>query len=152
MNLELKIPPLVVAALLAAGMWGLSHVTSPVIPHATLTTSIAIVLAILGLGFSIAGDIAFHRARTTVNPLKPGNASRLVTTGVYRVTRNPMYVGVAFVLTAFAVYRGNAWAVAGPAAFVLYITRFQIVPEERILSSLFGEQYTAYTKRVRRWV
>jgi protein-S-isoprenylcysteine O-methyltransferase Ste14 len=106
----------------------------------------------LGVGLSVAGVRSFRRAQTTLNPTKPQEASSLVTTGIYRVTRNPMYLGLSLVLLAWTVFLSSAWALLGVAAFVLYINRLQIAPEERALSQLFGSEYTAYQAKVRRWL
>ena len=95
---------------------------------------------------------SFRRARTTVNPLKPESASALVISGIYRHTRNPMYLGFAIILLGWCVLLGSAWAVLGVAGFVLYIGRFQIRPEERALRELFGAEFDAFCSRVRRWV
>jgi protein-S-isoprenylcysteine O-methyltransferase Ste14 len=75
-----------------------------------------------------------------------------VTSGVYRFTRNPMYLGLCFVLLAWAVFLSSAWAFMGPGAFVLYINRFQIAPEENALSKLFGPAFAKYQSKVRRWL
>jgi protein-S-isoprenylcysteine O-methyltransferase Ste14 len=96
--------------------------------------------------------LSFRRAKTTVNPLKPETSASLVSTGVYSFTRNPMYLGMALVLLAWAAYLASPWALAGPALFALYITRFQIIPEERVLARLFGTSFAEYRKRVRRWL
>ena len=112
----------------------------------------AVSIALAGAGVAMAGALAFRRARTTVSPLKPQTTSSLVTSGVYRFTRNPMHVGLALVLLAWAVFVSSPWAFLGPMRFILYITRFQIVPEERALSGLFGAAYSAYRARVRRWL
>jgi protein-S-isoprenylcysteine O-methyltransferase Ste14 len=151
-SLEVKIPPPVVAAAVALAMWGASRLAPLVqLPDALrLGTAAAIVL--VGIGFSAAGVLAFRRARTTVNPTKPEQASTLVGSGVYRITRNPMYVGLAFVLVAWAVFLSSAWALLGPVAFVLYIGRFQIEPEERALAQRFGTAYAHYRASVRRWL
>ena len=109
-------------------------------------------LVVVGLAFDLLGLLAFRAAQTTVNPLKPQRASALVTGGVYQVTRNPMYVGMCFLLLAWAVHLSALLPFAGPVLFALYITRFQIQPEERALIQLFGEQYVQYTARVRRWL
>jgi protein-S-isoprenylcysteine O-methyltransferase Ste14 len=109
-------------------------------------------LAVLGAAVALGGVLSFRRAHTTVNPLKPETSAALVSTGVYSFTRNPMYLGMALVLLAWAVYLSSAWSLLGPLLFALYITRFQIVPEERALEGLFGESFAAYRKRVRRWL
>jgi protein-S-isoprenylcysteine O-methyltransferase Ste14 len=150
--LELKIPPPIVALLIAAAMWKVSLVTSAAdVPvHFRMVVTILIVLA--GGAIAIAGVVAFHRAKTTVNPLKPGTTTSLVTSGIYRFTRNPMYVGLALALLAWAVFLSSAWDLLGPLIFGLYITRFQIMPEERVLSGIFGTTYSEYQTRVRRWL
>jgi protein-S-isoprenylcysteine O-methyltransferase Ste14 len=71
---------------------------------------------------------------------------------VYRFTRNPMYVGLAMLLFAWAAWLWSAWALPGPPAFVLYISRFQIAPEERMLSRKFGDDFASYCAKVRRWL
>jgi protein-S-isoprenylcysteine O-methyltransferase Ste14 len=151
-SLELKIPPPAVAVLIAAAMWVLS-LTAPAFPLPTVVRVwAALAIALMGGGFGLAGILAFRRAKTTANPMKPQRTSSLVTSGVYRVTRNPMYVGVLFVLVGWAVFLSAAWPWLGPVAFVIYIGRFQIAPEEHVLAELFGSQYSAYKSRVRRWL
>lgn len=150
-SLELKIPPPLVALLTAAAMWGFSSTGRIELPIA-LRIGVGLVAALAGFGIAISGVIAFRRAHTTVSPLKPETASRLVTSGVYRFTRNPMYLGLCVVLTAWAFVLSSALLLLGPLAFILYITRFQIVPEERMLSRLFGDAFADYQARVRRWI
>jgi protein-S-isoprenylcysteine O-methyltransferase Ste14 len=151
-SLELKIPPPVVAAFLALVMWGISLV-APLLPMpATLRLAGCTVFFIASVFFSAAGIVSFRRARTTINPTKPGTASSLVSSGIFRITRNPMYVGLSFALVAWAIFLSSFWALLGPLAFVLYIRRFQIVPEERVLAKLFGNEYADYRARVRRWL
>lgn len=150
--LELKIPPPVVALLLGAAVWWLAPL-GPAVPWPeVLRLGLAGLLALLGLALDFSGLVAFVRHHTTINPLSPRKSTVLVTTGVYRFTRNPMYLGMASLLTAWAVWLGALLPLAAPVLFVLYITRFQIQPEERVLSQLFGQPYADYTRRVRRWI
>lgn len=151
-TLELKIPPPAVALIIASIMWGASLIAPVLEVPALMRVVVAVTIALTGMGVSLAGIIAFRRARTTVNPMKPETTSSLVCSGIYRATRNPMYVGVLFVLVAWAVFLSSAWALFGPVAFVLYINRFQIVPEERVLLAMFGADYSAYKSKVRRWL
>lgn len=109
-------------------------------------------LALCGLGCDLAGLWAFRRHRTTVNPLRPGKASAVVQDGIYRFTRNPMYVGMALLLTAWVTGLGAPLGLLALALFVAFITRFQIQPEERALQAKFGADYAAYCARVRRWL
>lgn len=151
-SLEVKVPPPVVAAVIAIAMWGTSRFAPLLHPSSTLRFTATAVMALIGIGFSIAGVAAFRRARTTVNPTTPERASSLVSSGVFRITRNPMYVGLAWTLAAWAVFLSSAWALLGLVAFVFYMGRFQIAPEERALAKLFGDEYTSYRARVRRWL
>ncbi|MEO8280563.1 MAG: isoprenylcysteine carboxylmethyltransferase family protein, partial [Ideonella sp.] len=118
----------------------------------TIRLAISVAILVAGIGISVAGLLAFRRAKTTVNPTKPERASALVTTGIYRVTRNPMYLGLALVLIAWAVFLSSAWALLGVVGFALYMGRFQIAPEERALSRLFGSEFESYKASVRRWL
>lgn len=151
-TLELKVPPVVVV-LAAAVLMG---VAAWVFPAFTLMLPLrvlgAVGLAILGLLISAMGVVSFRRARTTVNPMTPGAASALVQSGVYRLTRNPMYLGFALVLAGWGVFLSNGLAFVPLVGFVLYMNRYQIEPEERVLAAKFGQEFAAYRSRVRRWL
>src|SRR5205823_1937681 len=99
-----------------------------VIPVQTL---IAIALALIGTVVAILGVTSFVRAGTTVNPLSPDAASSLVTSGVYTISRNPMYLGFLFLLLGWGIYLPNVLALMIVPLFVVYMNRFQIAPEER---------------------
>ena len=150
-SLELKVPPPVVALLVALAMWTLAQLT-PLASGPGARVAVALVLAAVGIGFSVSGALAFGKAKTTKNPTKPQAASSLVTAGVYKLTRNPMYLGLSFVLLGWAAYLWTPWSLLGPIVFVMYIARFQIEPEERVLLTLFGSEYSAYKAKVRRWL
>jgi len=151
-SLELKIPPPIVAAIVALVMWGVSHFPPSVEVPELVRHTLIVLLAVTGMVFDFSGLIAFWRAKTTVNPLAPHSASSMVTSGVYRATRNPMYVGLFFLMCAWAVYLSSLWAFLGLVAFAAYIDRFQITPEERTLAALFGEEFLEYRAKVRRWL
>jgi protein-S-isoprenylcysteine O-methyltransferase Ste14 len=150
--LEHRVPPPVVAVITVTGMWALARwyplvrfdVPSPVL--------VGVLVASVGGVISAAGAREFRKAKTTVNPLHPERTSSVVTGGIYRYTRNPMYVGATLVLLGCFLAFGGLSAAAGLPAFVWYITRFQIVPEERALRAKFGRAYTDYQQRVRRWL
>ena len=150
--LELRIPPPIVGLIIAGGMWTVAHLP-PIVQFPRLgRLSVALGLGVIGVAVAVGGVISFRRAATTVSPLKPETSAALVSTGVYSFTRNPMYLGMALALVAWAVYLSSVWSLLGPVLFALYITRFQIVPEERVLDRLFGASFAAYKKRVRRWL
>jgi protein-S-isoprenylcysteine O-methyltransferase Ste14 len=150
--LELKVPPVALVFLVAALMWLVSWVMPAFgfeFPSGgVLSMSVAIAGAIIsGLGIA-----SFRQAGTTVNPMKPDSTSSLVVSGIYRLTRNPMYLGFLSVLFAWAIFLSNALAFVFLPVFVLYMNRFQIKPEEKALRALFGPQFVMYTARVRRWL
>lgn len=151
-TLALKIPPPVIALLCAGAMYALAETTLPYGLGPAWTLPAAITLAVIGISFDLAGLVAFRRHRTTINPLHPEKTSSLVTGGIYRISRNPMYVGMALLLLAWAVYLESPAALLGIGAFIAYITRFQIIPEESLLSQHFGAEFENYRQRVRRWL
>jgi protein-S-isoprenylcysteine O-methyltransferase Ste14 len=151
-SLELRVPPVAVGLLAGALMW----LVSWWMPSAAFAlpgrTLVAALLALVGALVSTLGVLSFRRAGTTVNPMKPESSSSLVISGVYRVTRNPMYLGFSSILLGWGVYLSNGLACLVLPVFVLYMTRFQIEPEERVLESRFGREFADYKGRVRRWI
>ena len=150
--LEHKVPPPIIGILSAGIMWVIAHYSFQINFPPMLTNSIAGFFLVIGLLLDSGGLVAFIRQKTTINPLKIETASSLVTRGIYRITRNPMYLGMAFLLTGFGVWLSTPLAFIGVVFFVGYITRFQIIPEERVLVEIFGKEYFDYKKRVRRWL
>ena len=152
-SLELKVPPDAVALVVAGLMWLASVVTPRVgnIPFG-YRASAAAVLALLALLLLVAAKIALARAGTTPDAGRPDKSSRLVTSGVYRFSRNPIYVAMMLVLLAWAAALWSPVSLCVSAAFALYVDRFQIRPEERVLGARFGQDYAEYARRVRRWL
>ncbi|SEC14811.1 Protein-S-isoprenylcysteine O-methyltransferase Ste14 [Pseudomonas saponiphila] len=150
--LENRIPPPLVAVLFGVLMGLFSRWLPGLDPDLHTRLLLALPLVMAGLLFVLAGGLSFRRARTTVNPLKPASASALVTSGIYRYTRNPMYVGFALWLLAWGLYLASPLVLLGVLGFVLYMNRFQISPEERALGQLFGADFADYRQRVRRWL
>ena len=152
MTLELKLPPPVLATLAGLAMWALSE-WAPFGGFAFAgQTWLAAALAAPALPVMALAIRAFVRAGTTVDPRDPSEASRLVVSGVFSRSRNPMYLGLTLLLAGLALWLGNALNAAALAAFVYAITRWQIVPEERRLEEKFGGDYRAYRERVGRWL
>ena len=112
----------------------------------------AALLLIGALIIGLAAVYGFHRAKTTVNPLKPEASTALVTGGLYRWTRNPMYLAMLLLLLAWACIVSNWAALAILPLFVAYLNRFQIGPEERALQARFGAEFESYRRKVRRWL
>lgn len=150
--LELKIPPLLVWFGFAGAMFGVAHVAPGLSYPLPARSTLALALVTLGGAVALAGVVAFRSKRTTVNPLIPGASSSVVSSGVYRVSRNPMYLGFFLALAGWALYLSNAGAVLLLPAFLAYMTQYQIKPEERALRAKFGPKFAQYMARVRRWV
>ena len=149
-RLDLKIPPLIVGAVIAMSMW-LASYTLPEFAYPQLRI-VAMGMGLVGAGITGLAILSFWRAHTTVNPMKPSSASFLVTAGIYRFTRNPMYLGMLLLLVGWALYLANVLVVLLLPAFILYMNRFQIKPEERALTDRFGRKYLEYASRVHRWI
>ena len=150
--LELKVPPLLVWLVFAGAMLGVAYSAPGLSFTLPGRATVAVALVALGGALALAGVLAFRDKRTTVNPLTPGASSSLVDSGVYRLSRNPMYLGFLLALAAWAVYLSNAGAALLVPAFVAYLTQYQIKPEERALLARFGSEFAQYMSRVRRWL
>jgi len=146
------VPPPVVAAIVGAVMWALDRRLELGKFESALQAPVAGILLIVGLLLMLCAVASFVAARTTINPLRPSRASSLVTTGIFRISRNPIYLGDLVLLAALAVWLGNAISALLLVPFVAYINRFQIIPEEHALTKLFGSSYIAYCSKVRRWL
>lgn len=148
--LDNRLPPPVIALIFATASFivcgGLLTAFSP-------PRLVAICLLVLaGYGFCFGGWLAFRRANTSVNPLNPSVASSLVSSGVYRYSRNPMYVGFSLWLAAWALSLNSSWALLSIPLYMAYLQRFQIRPEERALQQLFGSAFSDYCAKTRRWL
>lgn len=147
----MKIPPPIYALSAAFLMWATTRLPAPGwnIPA----------LAFFGYAFIAAGlliDLSaiwqFRRVATTINPMRPENSTSLVTSGIFSYTRNPMYLGMVFILTGVAILLQNLLPFLVIPAFIWLLTKVQIIPEERALTGLFGDIFTNYTRTTRRWL
>ncbi len=151
-RLELKIPPVavfVIAMVLInrfAHLFTFAHVPLPYVGW--VWGGCFVSSGFIGL----AGIYEFRKAKTTVNPTKPHEATSIVESGVFRYSRNPMYLGLLLLLFGFAYWQQNVLGLATCVLFVWYMNRFQIVPEEKTLTRVFGKAYVDYKNRVRRWI
>ena len=151
-TLDAKLPAPLVGGLVLGAMKAYAvagHVSGD---DSAARTVVATVLSFASLALFVAACTQFWRARTTIDPFVPQRATRLVTHGVYRVSRNPMYLSLLVLLAAYALRLGTPAAWLGPAAYAAWITRFQILPEERALARRFGAEWDAYRRRTRRWL
>ena len=117
----------------------------------TLFASISgVLLIITGFIFSVPALRQFIKTKNTVITVKP--ATSLQTSGIYSVTRNPMYLGLILVYTGLAFVIGNWWTIILLPILFILVTYLIILPEERYLSGAFGNIYPDYKKRTRRWI
>lgn len=155
-RLELLVPPPLVMLVSGLLMWLISALL-PVFSLAWLYSPalgaiIGSIFGLLGVAISLTGILTFKRLRTTVDPRRPAASSRLATSGVYRYSRNPMYLGVLLILIGWAFVLGNWLSALVPIVFIAYITRYQILPEEQWLQKKFGSDFLEYKRTVRRWI
>ncbi|MFL2816426.1 MAG: methyltransferase family protein [Alphaproteobacteria bacterium] len=150
MFLNTKIPPPVVTILFAIMIFYFSDNFA----YVDLPFKIYISLFFISLGFIVTFSSArnFKKKDTTVNPMKPNETTKLVTDGFFKITRNPMYLGMLLFLLGLSIYNGLIVGLIFLPLFVGYITYFQIIPEENAMLELFGEEFTVYMKKVRRWI
>jgi len=149
---ELRIPPVAAVLVTAALMWVSSQAAPTMGLAIPAQDFVAMGLTVAGMVISISGVVSFRRAGTTVNPLTPGASSSLVRSGVYNLSRNPMYLGFVLLLLGWGIHLSNAIALLLVPGFSLYMNRFQIAAEENALMSRYGQEFVAYTGRVRRWL
>ena len=146
------IPPPLVALICALGMWIIAQATPDARFDFPYKSVIALIIGLTGLFIDLVSVRAFFQRKTTVNPLTPDRTATLVVDGLYKYSRNPMYVGMLMILIAWALRLGALIAFIGPIVYYFWITELQIKPEERALREKFGERYDAYCQRVRRWI
>ena len=150
--LALKVPPVAQVIITAAAMYGVSKMVPALTFSLNGSTALAVALGVMGLSLGIMGVTQFRIAQTTPNPQALEQVSSLVTSGVYQYSRNPMYVGLVLILLGWAFYLSHFLAFVLLPIFILYTTRFQIQPEERMMAQKFGKIYQDYLNKVRRWI
>ena len=149
---KLKYPPLLQFIVSAGISYGVSTLTPDLVFRIPFSPLLEIGLALVGIILLISAVGLFAKFNTTVNPMEPNKASSLVTNGLYNYTRNPMYLGLLLCLIAFVIWLQNPAAILGIVLFVIAMTIFQIIPEEKVMSDKFGKEYEDYKARVRRWL
>ena len=150
--LALKVPPVAQVIITAAAMYGVSKMVPALTFSLNGSTALAVALGVMGLSLGIMGVTQFRIAQTTPNPQALEKVSSLVTSGIYQYSRNPMYVGLVLILLGWAFYLSHLLAFVLLPIFILYMTHFQIQPEERMMAQKFGKTYQDYLNKVRRWI
>jgi protein-S-isoprenylcysteine O-methyltransferase Ste14 len=150
-SLQVRIPPPVLMLATGLVMWVLARVSPKFDLPPPVQWLLPVAMGTIAVGIVLSALLAFRRSATTIDPTRPSAATTLVTDGIYRYTRNPMYLGFTGLLLAWALLLGAWWSLPVPLIFGLYITLMQIVPEERALRAKFAGDYVNYSARVRRW-
>ena len=150
--LALKVPPVAQVIITAAAMYGVSKMVPALTFSFNGSTALAVGLGVIGMSLGVMGVTQFRKAQTTPNPQALEKVSSLVTSGIYGYSRNPMYLGLVLILLGWAFYLSHFLAFVLLPVFILYMTRFQIQPEEEMMARKFGKTYQAYLNKVRRWI
>jgi len=146
------LPPPIQGLIAGTMVWGIGRLLPGFAVSFAAQKPIAIVLAVTGLVIDLTAAFAFRRAKTTVNPMAPEKANALVVSGLYTVSRNPMYLGLVLILCGWALWLGRPAGLIPIVLFTTAITFLQIRPEEKALEDKFGDAYRDYKKQVRRWI
>jgi len=150
--LELRVPPPAVALVLAMPMWLASTRMEPAaVPYAARTSAAALIAA-AGVAVGLSAVVLFRRRATTINPVRPSETSSLVTTGIHTLSRNPLYLSLLLYLATWCAFLARLPLLLALPLFMLYISRFQIAPEERTLAAQFADEFASCRARVRRWL
>ena len=150
--LALKVPPVAQVIITAAAMYGVSKMVPALTFSLNGSTALAVGLGVIGMSLGVMGVTQFRKAQTTPNPQALEKVSSLVTSGIYGYSRNPMYLGLVLILLGWAFYLPHFLSFVLLPVFILYMTRFQIQPEEEMMARKFGKTYQAYLNKVRRWI
>ena len=146
----IKIPPQILVIILTSLVYFSS--TKLELIYLPYRQIVSVIILIIGLIVIVSPVVDFIKSKTTVNPVKFKNVNRLVTTGIYRYSRNPMYLGMILIIISTTVYYLNFLSVFSPLIFYIWINKFQINREEIFLEDKFGSEYLKYKSKTRRWI
>tara|TARA_A100001011_G_scaffold237894_1_gene245785 strand:- start:6123 stop:6566 length:444 start_codon:yes stop_codon:yes gene_type:complete len=147
MNLDTKIPPPIVTIILLSIIY-----LFDLNEYNINNDVISIIILFIGIIFILSAVVQFIIRKTTVNPTKPHKTTTLVISGAYKITRNPMYLGMLLIIISFAFYKSSIISIILIPFFIFYINKFQIEPEEFEMRKKFGKEYEDYCKKVDRWI
>ena len=150
--MKLKVPPALLFIVFVLIMRVTDQLFSYEIIASPYQQMVAYIVFGVGVIIGLLGVFEFRRRSTTVNPHKPENTSELVTSGIYQISRNPMYLGLLMGLVAVAIRLGNVSSMLLLPVFVWYMNVFQIKPEEEVMEEKFGQNFIRYMNTTRRWI
>ena len=142
-------PPILVLILITSNYFSQNQVETMYLPY---KLSISILILLVGIIILINPVFKFIKSKTTVNPVKFTKVSKLVTNGIFKYSRNPMYLGMIFVIISTSIFYLNYYSIITPFIFYFWINRFQIKREEIFLAKKFGKEYLSYKSKTRRWI
>ena len=148
--MKTKIPPPIITLTCIVINYLSTYLINPIkFPNIKI---IGVLILLVRLATVMIAIFLFKKDKTTVNPINPEEATVLVTTGIFSITRNPMYLGLFFVICSTVLFFGSWFGIIILIFFVWYINKFQIIPEEEAMEKLFGNKYSKYRQNVRRWI
>ena len=147
-SLENKIPPLIIVVFFLALIFLLKNFLE--VFTFSYQVYISFFFLCLAASLCLTSIIEFRKHKTTLNPLMPEESTALVTTGIFKFSRNPMYLSLLNLLIAFSIYLGSFLGLIIIPLFVVYINLFQIKPEEKAMLKLYGKEFENYCSNVRR--
>ena len=142
-------PPLVVLILVISTFFSSKKIDLIQIPFQSI---ISIFILSIGILILLNPVLKFKKSKTTINPIKFKKVNKLVTSGIYKYSRNPMYLGLLIIVISSSIFYLNIYSILTPLFFYIWINRFQIKREEIFLTEKFGEEYLSYKNRTRRWI
>jgi len=146
----MKIPPPILVLILVVSSFLLSKKIDVIhIPHQTL---VSILILLIGILILIIPVTKFIKYKTTIDPIEFKKVNKLVTSGIYKYSRNPMYLGLLLIVISSSILYLNIYSVSTPIFFYYWINRFQIQREEIFLTEKFGKEYLSYKTKTRRWI
>ena len=148
--MKTKIPPPIIALICIVINYLSTYLINPIkFPNIEIIGGL---ILLLGVATAVLATLLFKKDQTTVNPRNPEKTTTLVTNGIFSITRNPMYLGLFFSISSTILFFGSWFGIIILMFFVWYINKFQIIPEEEAMEKLFGNKYSEYRQKVRRWI
>ena len=142
-------PPLIVCVLIISIYFSSKKIDLINIP---LQLEISIFILSAGILIFVNPVLQFIKSKTTVNPIQFEEVNKLVTSGIFKYSRNPMYLGMLMIVLSTSIFYLNIYSILTPLLFILWINKFQIIREEEFLTEKFGDEYLSYKKKTRRWI
>ena len=148
--MKTKIPPPIIALICIVINYLSTYLINPIkFPNIEIIGGL---ILLLGVATAVLATLLFKKDKTTVNPMNPEETTTLVTNGIFSITRNPMYLGLFLSILSTILFFGSWFGIIILMFFVWYINKFQIIPEEEAMEKLFGNKYSEYRQKVRRWI